>query len=363
MKQDSQKAAIKKRDREISAKLKKLVPKVLNSTKIETVHSLNGLIGHKNEHFIDVRNEIIYSQEQYTTKWLEGLLLSIREMPSNWRTDDNSKYRIYSLIKDNSYFRDYLYLFLERTFLRNIDSYSKAKPKIEDSEIWIGQENASYGILVSPRFVDGQWENDKSEIRHFNKDYWSIGHIMKTGLVVPYKNKKFDFKTIDEYLDFFKYVIVRSSGSKYELEIAEKYAEFVLSHKTPEKIPLLIPEYRYRGISRKHEYRLDFTIIQDQSFEKIGFELSPWSSHGYLSKIKEKTQTQVNFEAQKNFEKEIEKLRKYFKKFHIYTLIYSDNSLNSKYDVFNDIREYLEPKSFDKQLKLHIYEDILKSDF
>jgi hypothetical protein len=36
-------------------------------------------------------------------------------------------------------------------------------------------QNASYGSFVTPRFVKGQWENDKSEIRKFPQDYWSVG--------------------------------------------------------------------------------------------------------------------------------------------------------------------------------------------
>ncbi len=37
----------------------------------------------------------------------------------------------------------------------------------------------------SPRFANGQCENDKSEIRHFPHRYFSIGHVLATGLVIP----------------------------------------------------------------------------------------------------------------------------------------------------------------------------------
>lgn len=116
----------------------------------------------------------------------------------------------------NKDFRDYLYLFLQRTFLRHINSYTKARPKIEESEIWIGQNNADYGILITPKFNGENWGNDKSEIRHFNKKYWSIGHVLETGLLVPFSKSKFKFKTTEEYLNFFKNVIVRNSGSNLE---------------------------------------------------------------------------------------------------------------------------------------------------
>ena len=197
-KRDPRQTAINKRDKEMSAKLKTLLPAVLKSTGIKTVQSLHGLIGHKNEYFIDVKNEIINSEEEYVTKWLSGLKKSVSEIPKHFRTTDNSKYYIFKSIQLNKNFRDYLYLFLQRTFLRNINAYTKARPKIEESEIWIGQNNADYGILITPRFNGENWENDKSEIRHFNKKYWSIGHILETGLLIPFSESKFEFKTAEE---------------------------------------------------------------------------------------------------------------------------------------------------------------------
>lgn len=360
-KRDPRQTAINKRDKEMSTKLKTLLPVVLKSTGIKTVQSLHGLIGHKNEYFIDVKNEIINSEEEYVTKWLSGLKKSVSKIPEHFRTTENSKYYIFKSIQLNKDFRDYLYLFLQRTFLRNINAYTKARPKIEESEIWIGQNNADYGILITPRFNRDNWENDKSEIRHFNQKYWSIGHILKTGLLVPFNNSKFEFKTAEEYLNFFKNIIVRNSGSNYEFKIAEKYSQFVLNHSNPNDIPLLIPEFRYRGLTKKHEHRLDFTIIQSTDLNKIGFELSPWSTHGKLKGVKKKTQIVVNKEASENFEKEISKLRKYFKKYNIYSLIYSDKSLKDLDSIFEDMKSYLEPKTSDRQLKLHIYDEIMKS--
>ena len=354
--------AINKRDKEITEKLKNLLPIVLKTTGIESVHSLHGTIGHKNEYFIDVRNDIIYSEEEYVTMWLSGLHNAVANIPKVFRDNDNSKYVIYKLIKKNQDFRDYLYLFLQRTYLRNIIAYTKAKPKIEESEIWIGQNHANYGILITPRFNGFNWENDKSEIRHFKEKYWSIGHVLATGLMVPFSKDSFQFKTIEEYLNFFKNVIVRNSGSQYEYEIAKKYSQFVLNHSTPKSIPLLIPEFRYRGLEKKHEHRLDFMIIQSEELNKIGFELSPWSSHGQIKSTIGKTQKEINQEASANFENEIDKLRKYFKRYNIYTLIYSDKSLQNIDSIFDDMKPYLEPKTSARQLNLHIYDEILKSD-
>jgi hypothetical protein len=348
--------------KDLKLQYKSLLPTVLHETGIESESSLHGIIGHKNEYFIDVRNAIIYSGEEYVSMWLTGLLEHIKKMPQSKRNGDDAYYRIYLYIKDYKSFQDYLYLFLKRTFLNNYEAYTKAKPKIEESEIWIGQNNASYGILITPRFNGTNWENDKSEIRHFDKKYWTVGHILKTGLQIPNSNETLPFETAKSYLDFFVNVIVRNSGSEHELKIAKKYREFVLNHSKPEDIPLLIPEYRYDGLLRNHKHRLDFTIIESHDFNKFGFELSPWSTHGLLTGTKGKTQEVINDEARINFENEILKMRKFFKKFGIYTLIYSDSDLKNIDSVFDDMKKYLEPKTIEKQMKFHIFEDILSTE-
>lgn len=87
----------------------------------------------------------------------------------------------------------------------------------------------------------------------------------------------------------------------------ELYCDFVRNAKKPEDVPLLIPEFRYGGQAAKHEYRLDFCVIDADSMDKIGFELSPWSTHGELTGIAGKTQKAVNAEALANFEREMKK--------------------------------------------------------
>lgn len=359
---DPEKTARNKLIKSMSNELKALAPYVLSDTNIPTIHSINGMIGHKNEYFIDLEKDVIHSPDQYVSMWLDGLKKAIEKTPKQFRGIDDTKYEIYQFLKKYKSYREYHHLFLKRTYLRNYEALAKKRPPNSDAEIWIGQKNASYGILVTPRFVDGKWENDKSEIRHFDKKYWSIGHILKTGLVIPRKNEKMTFNSPNEYLKFFRNVIVRNSGSPYELEIAEKYSGYVVNHSNPEGIPLLIPEYRYGGLSFKHEHRLDFTIIESSNLNKFGFELSPWSTHGKLKSTKRKTQKLINQEASQNFEKEISKLRKYFKRFNIYTLVYSDESLKNIDEVFADMKKYLEPSMVGEQLKFLVYESIMKSD-
>ena len=97
-------------------------------------------------------------------------------------------------------------------------------------------------------------------------------------------------------------------------------------------------------------YRLDFTIINPITLQKIGFEISPWSTHGYISGIKDKTQKEINEIAKQNFEKEMKKHKDYYRKFNIFTMIYTDSDLQNIDNIFNDMKEYLEPKRENKQL-------------
>jgi hypothetical protein len=254
---------------------------------------------------------------------------------------------------------EWLKLFLMRTYLRNYDALSKRRPEVKEAEIWIGQNNATYGIFVAPRFKKGAWENDKSEIRHFKPKYWTIGHILATGFVIPDEDDRITFKDIDQYLSFFRYTLVRNSGSSHEIEIAKLYCNFVRKSAKPEDVPLLIPELRYGGKNVKHEHRLDFTIIDPHTLSKVGFELSPWSTHGLLSGTKGKTQKAINQEAQANFEREMSKLKAYFRKRGIPVIIYTDKDLRDYDKIFSDIEDYLTPTRAARQLEFHAVKDFL----
>jgi hypothetical protein len=353
-KRDPDKTARNRIIANIKTELRKILPDVLSVTGISSEQSLNAIIGSKNDDFFDLKNDVILSHEEFINKWLQGLKNSLKHGGSL------SRKLIYENAKRHDVFKRYLLLFLKRSYLNHFDELSKNRPSPENSEIWIGQTNANYGLLVTPRFYKGQWENDKSEIRAFKQGYWTIGHIMETGLVIPGKKKRFKFSDIDQYLLFFTDTLVRNSGSKYEYEISEYYSEYVRSASNPLNIPLMIPEFRYRGLEKAHKYRLDFLIINPYTLDKVGFELSPWSTHGYLRKTKRLTQKQINEMAQDNFEKEMRKHRSFFKKHNIYSLIYTDDNLRDCKKLFeNEISRYLQPERPAIQLSFQIMEEFI----
>lgn len=198
----------------LKTKLRELLPDVLAATEIESEQSLNAIIGSRNDDFLDLRNDVIASQDQFVSRWLHGLKTSALE------DGVASDLWLWEKIKAHPQLQKYTLLFLKRSYLNHFEELSKNRPAIEGAEIWIGQENANYGLLVTPRFRNDEWENDKSEIRAFAKGYWTIGHVMQTGLVIPGKDKIFKFSDIDQYLLFFQDTLVRNSGSQYEYDIA-----------------------------------------------------------------------------------------------------------------------------------------------
>lgn len=351
---------------ELTQQLKELLPKILgrytfNEAKPDDLKSqalsLNAKIGSKNNQYLNITNDVITTPDQYVSMWFNGLLNHI-EVVDKGVEENRAAYNFQQLLIADADLMEYTILFLKRTYWRNCYSISKIRPTPEEATLWIGQKNAVYGLLVTPRFKNGNWENDVSEIRHFKKDYFTIGHILETGLVIPYENEKIEFSSVEDYLKFFKNVLVRLSGSPYELEVANLYCEYVRNSSNPYKVPLLIPELRYNGLENNHIYRLDFTIINPITLEKHGFEFSPWSTHGYLRGIKEKTQKDVNEEAKSNFEYEMRKHKDYYRKLNIFTLIYTDTDLQNIDNIFSDMKEYLAPKRENKQLLESVIEKI-----
>jgi len=338
-------------------RLRELLPEVLAETGERDEKSLNATLGSKNDEFFDLKNDVVHSQDQFVNRWLAGLKKAAQAR------DGASVVWLWDALKKHKKFREYTLLFLERSYLKHFDELSKNRPLVEAAEVWIGQEHANYGLLVSPRFRNDQWENDKSEIRAFKQPYWSIGHVMETGLVIPGKDKIFRFSDIDQYLLFFQDTLVRNSGSPYEYNVAGHYCDFVKKSPQPEKVPLLIPEFRYAGLMKKHIYRLDLLIINPYTLDKTGFELSPWSTHGYLKKIGGLTQTAINKMAADNFAKEMKKHRAFFQEHDIVCLIFPDDQLKDTQVLFDkNMVPLLKPEEPKIQLSFQIMEEFLQND-
>jgi hypothetical protein len=355
---DPGKAIRNKKIKTLGEQIDDLLVEILTLTGYKTEQSLNAKYGGKYADYIDIKNEVIDSPEQFIALYFQGFLRTLEGL-GIYARPGNNYCDAYFYVKSHDKVRQWLRLFLTRTYLRNYEALSKRRPAVEDAEIWIGQKNASYGILVTPRFKNGIWENDKSAIRHFKPKYWTIGHILQTGFVIPDEDDRITFKDVDAYLSFFRNTLVRNSGSCHELEIARRYCSFVKSRENPIDIPLLIPEFRYGGKATAHEHRLDFTVIDPHLLTKVGFELSPWSTHGVLTGTKNKTQKEINEEALANFEREMRKLKAYFRQRGIPVIVYTDKDLQDYDQIFTEIAEYLTPSAMSKKLEFHAIEEFL----
>lgn len=342
---------------DLTAHLKTIEAEAIAASGRGSQASLHAAYGAKNDVFIDIKTAVIHSADQFVSMWLEGYMRFLDGDVKTGFSRTGALATSFEKLQSSEVLQDYVFTFLKRTYHRNFRALSKVRPPSESAFHWIGQERANYGLFVTPRFKNGQWENDKSEIRHFRPGYWTIGHVLETGLVIPSQDQKMTFPDVDQYLNFFRNAIVRLSGSPHELSVADLYCEFVRNSENPLTVPLLIPELRYGGIDRDHQYRLDFCIIREETQERIGFELSPWSTHGYLKGLKGLTQQQINDLAKDNFEKEMKKVKNYFNKYGFYVLLFTDSDLAEPEQVFGQISKFLDPVTVTTQLKLSIMED------
>lgn len=317
--------------------------------------SLNAFIGSKTDEYLKLHDDVIKSHTEYVSRWLSGLKKAATT--SKISGVDQRHVRVYSLVTGNyPNFKKYLSNLLQSSFLKHYDEHYKTKPKLDESAYWFGNNDDEFGLLVTPRFVSGQWENDKSEIRHFKHPYWTLSHVMETGLCYMGENKLRTFTKLEDYLQFFR-DLVRRTKSQYQLEIADRYIDYVSNHERPLSIPILIPELRYDPFKNKHEHRLDFLIINPWSMEKSGFEFSPWSSHGEL-KVAKRTLAEYNKDAQESFEKEMRKHKKYWRRYGVSYIVYTDGDLADISAIWNEMRSHLENNEETEQLELALLNEL-----
>tara|TARA_B100000123_G_scaffold14910_1_gene11003 strand:- start:302 stop:1255 length:954 start_codon:yes stop_codon:yes gene_type:complete len=272
------------------------------------------------------------SPEDFISRWIIGLADRIQERQGKGQEQRYSSERkrtedILPEMLQDSLLKDYIFLFLERNFYRNFKERVRSKPDESLWQVWFGSEPLVWGLLISPTRRFGEWTNDKSMMRRESYSYWTIGHVLQAGLIVPTRELPVPFHSAEEFFTFYETVLARLSVSKYEQEISARYLDYVRAAACPEELPLLIPELRYAGKEAKHRYRLDFSVLNPYSMKMIGFEISPASSHISVSKIAEKTQKKVNEGLAVSWGKETAKRNEYFEKFGIITYTFSDNDL------------------------------------
>lgn len=296
-----------------------------------TLPSLHGTIGGKNNQYADIVNTQFSDPREFIAHWVKGFI----DYVGDYRYSP-----MRNLLKDEE-FRNYTFTFLERNFYRNLIERTRYKPDQSLWSIWFGSGSLIWGLIIAPVYRGTQWANDVSEIRRAKYNYWTIGHVISTGLIDPTSNTPIKFSTIDDLLNFYRSVLKRVSNSTYENQFCDLYVDYINNSSEPLAEPFLIPEFRYAGLEKKHEHRLDFTILNSHTKDLIGIELSPNSTHMAVTGIKDKTQLKVNEELSLKWDKEMKKRNDYFSTFDISTLTFTDENLKDIGACFEEIKRFL----------------------
>ena len=336
----------------LEQKVAEMLPKALERISFlrgreVSVHSLHGLIGGKNNRYTDCVRTQFTDPKDVLAQWLKGLNDDAENRArKGWEGSSN---RIVALLKDDL-LREYTMLFLERNFYRNFLERTRCKPDDEMWSIWFGAGKQVWGLLLTPVLRAGEWTNDVSEIRRAEYSYWTIGHVLETGLIDPAREKPYTFSDVQALIDFYQSVLKRTSNSQYEEIVYDMYCDYIYASDHVESEPLLIPEFRYGGPKKKHEHRLDFTVLNSHTMTTVGFEISPASSHMSVAGIKAKKQHEVNEELRIRWEKEMVKRNDYFQTFGIPIVTFTDGRLQDIDACFSEISKALSARDNKKPI-------------
>ncbi|TDP60653.1 topoisomerase II [Roseateles toxinivorans] len=310
--------------------------------------SFHAHIGMYNNTFVDSVRTRFGGPEEFIAKWVHGLHASLDALRANGKTSYQGRlYGAEVVLRclQDDVLRKYTLTFLERNFYRNYIERTRHKPDDALWSVWFGAGNLSWGLVIAPALRNNEWTNDKSQMRRERYTYWTIEHVLAAGLIDPDSPNPMRFDSLPQFVTFYRSVLKRVSVSPYEQAISDRYLDYLSSSRTPLAEPLLIPEFRYAGKEKKHEFRLDFTVLNGHTLDLTGFEISPASTHVSVKKAGEKTQTQLNAELREAWEHEMKKRNDYFQKFGVSVVTFTDSHLTDIDACFDVIRERLMARS------------------
>lgn len=297
-----------------------------------SLHSFHAHIGRNNNTFVDSVRTRFTGPQDFIARWIVGLHNALDALKASGKKHYSgrlfSEEVVLKCLQDEK-LRDYTFHFLERNFYRNFRERTRNKPDDALWSVWFGSGNLSWGLIIAPARRNDEWTNDKSQMRREHYTYWTIGHVLSTGLYDPTSASPLKFKTTEEFSTFFRSVLKRVSNSLYEQAICDRYLNYIARSSNPLDEPLLIPEFRYAGKDKHHEFRLDFTVLNGHTFDFTGFELSPSSTHIRVQKSADKTQAQLNAELAKAWEHEVQKRNAYFQTYGINVVTFADEALKN----------------------------------
>lgn len=337
---DIKESVLKELDEDLTKELRSKQEYILEKLRIRldeksySFQRFNGLFGGKNNIYVDSVRTQFSDFNDFYSQWLKGLIDQFEERRV-WSIQKNHN----ALLLKDPEIENFVRIFLERNFYRNLKERTRLKPNEQLWSIWFGYK-VIFGLLLAPKNINNEWIIDKSEIRRAEYDYWTIGHIFKEGLIDNDYRKALTIKNLGQFENIYLSILKKLSNSNYEKEIFDRYIGYLRKSKNIESEPFLIPEVRYAGLDYKHKYRLDFTILNPHAYQYTGFEISPSSSHmnikGYKSKQKE-----INQELSEKWHKEMSKRNDYFDSFGITTVTFTEQMLTDFDTCWNIIEKKL----------------------
>ncbi|HAT9397966.1 hypothetical protein [Legionella pneumophila] len=348
---------------DLSDRLKSIEDEVLACVaeiwgKKQSLQQFHAQIGSRNNIFIDSVRQQFMRPNDYISAWLKGLLehtkAKEKEQTEKYGRIYNTSYHNLLKCLKNEPTKEYVLKFLERRFYRQFEATTRPKPIDELWEVWFGANPLVWGILIAPVKRLSKWTNDISEIRRANYHYWTIGHIIQTGLVLPDTLNTQTIKDLNAVIEFYQNICSRISMSQYEKELMELYVKYLKNSTDPLNEPFLIPEMRFNK-EQKHLYRLDLLVLNSFTMKFIGFEISPSSTHMKVTGVKQKTQTETNREISEKWERECDKRNQYYSKYGISVVTFTNQDLKNIDSCFKIVKKYLEERveklDIDCQLK------------
>ena len=246
----------------------------------QNIHKLHGRIGGRNTVLVDSLRLQFSDPYDFLAQWLNGLMNKVEDIETKQKAKYNghiypntSTHELVKLVKD-PILRDYTFNFLIRNFYREFVARTRAKPAEILWSLWFGDNRLIWGLAIAPAYRDNGWTNDKSEIRRADYSYWTIGHVIKTGLIDPSSSQPLTWSSPEQFIDFYRSVLKRLSNITYEQGIADRYIQNLEQSTNMYDEPILIPELRYAELSHEHKYRLDFAILNTNLMKSNVFELS-----------------------------------------------------------------------------------------
>ena len=181
--------------------------------KEKAILSLNAKVGSKATRYANIETKKFLSAEAYRDEWLHGAL-------------ESNDHHMIELLKNNI-LREYIILFLERSFLKNEKKYRKIKLESTDRELYLGKNDCVIGVFIAPRKSNEIWHSYKLKGLSVRYKYLSLGQLVYEGyLKGKIQDDKYEAELIkvNDFEDIIRFyeIFIRNS-SKNEKKFIENY--------------------------------------------------------------------------------------------------------------------------------------------